>query len=120
MNKLYGICLLAGALLTSCAKQEPLVISPCEIWPDNNGVHVNAHGGGILEYNGTYYWFGENKCDTTSSAMVGVDVYSSKDLVHWIDEGVALAVSDDPESDITRGCVLNVQKLFIMRRQRNS
>ena len=25
-----------------------------EIWPDNNGEHINAHGGGILYHNGPY------------------------------------------------------------------
>ena len=54
---------------------------PGEIWKDNNGVHINAHGGGVINYKGTYYWFGEHKCDTTSSAMVGVTCYSSKNLV---------------------------------------
>jgi len=100
-------------LLSACSgPQEPRVIHPCEIWPDNTGVHVNAHGGGLLEYNGTYYWYGENKCDTTCAAMVGVDVYSSTDLVNWKNEGVALEVSDDPESDITRGCVLERPKVI--------
>lgn len=112
MKRIHFLALFALVLLAACGKKEPLIIAPCEIWPDNTGVHVNAHGGGILEYNGTYYWFGENKSDTTSSAMVGVDVYSSKDLVNWTNEGVALAVSDDPESDITRGCVLERPKVI--------
>ena len=37
-----------------------------EIWPDNNGEHINAHGGGILLHNGTYYWFGEHKEENIS------------------------------------------------------
>jgi hypothetical protein len=28
---------------------------PGELWPDNNGVHINAHGGGILFHDGLYY-----------------------------------------------------------------
>ena len=36
---------------------------PGEIWKDNNGVHINAHGGGVIDYNGTYYWFGEHKTE---------------------------------------------------------
>ena len=43
-----------------------------------------------MYYDGTYYWFGENKCDTTSSAMVGVMCYSSRNLTDWKNEGVAL------------------------------
>ena len=82
MRNIISLCLLAVVLLTSCGNVEPRIIAPGEIWPDNNGVHVNAHGGGMLLHNGIYYWYGENKCDTTSSAMVGVDCYSSKDLVN--------------------------------------
>jgi len=32
-----------------------------ENWYDENGNIINAHGGGILFYNGTYYWYGEIK-----------------------------------------------------------
>ena len=84
---------------------------PGEIWKDNNGVHINAHGGGVINYNGTYYWFGEHKSDTTSSAMVGVTCYSSKNLVDWTNRGVALAVSNDENSDIAKGCILERPKV---------
>ena len=30
-------------------------------WKDTNGNFINAHGAGILNYNGTYYMFGEIK-----------------------------------------------------------
>lgn len=33
---------------------------PGALWPDSNGVHINAHGGGILFHEGIYYWFGEH------------------------------------------------------------
>ncbi|MCE5331182.1 MAG: glycoside hydrolase family 43 protein [Bacteroidales bacterium] len=78
---------------------------------DNTDTHVNAHGGGILVANGRYYWFGEHKSDTTSSAMVGVMCYSSSDLYNWKNEGIALSVVDDKNSDITRGCVLERPKV---------
>lgn len=54
------------------------VIQSGEIWPDDKGVHINAHGGGILFYDDTYYWYGEHKADSTSAAMVGIMCYSSK------------------------------------------
>lgn len=63
-------------------QKEPKMIRPGEIWPDNSGRHINAHGGGVMKYDDTYYWFGENKCDTTSAAMIGVMCYSSKDLMN--------------------------------------
>ena len=83
-----------------------------EIWPDNNGEHINAHGGGMLYHNGTYYWFGEHKAATTSSALVGVTCYSSKDLRKWKNCGVALEVSDEPGSEIEKGCVLERPKVI--------
>ena len=83
-----------------------------EIWPDNNGEHINAHGGGILYHNGTYYWFGEHKAENTSSALVGVTCYSSKDLRNWKNCGVALSVSDEPGSEIEKGCVLERPKVI--------
>lgn len=54
---------------------------PGEIWPDDKGVHINAHGG-ILFHEGTYYWFGEHKIEGGAGnvAQVGVGVYASRDL----------------------------------------
>ena len=33
-------------------------IKPGQLWPDNRGIHINAHGGGVMAYKGTYYWYG--------------------------------------------------------------
>lgn len=85
--------------------------TPGEIWPDHKGEHINAHGGGILYQNGTYYWYGEIK-GTHSRAEVGVSVYSSKDLYNWKNEGVALRVSEDPASEITKGSVIERPKVI--------
>ncbi|MEY4918268.1 MAG: hypothetical protein RL616_2181 [Verrucomicrobiota bacterium] len=87
---------------------------PGEIWLDNQGVHINAHGGGVLFHGGVYYWFGEHKLagEAGNAAHVGVHVYSSRELCNWCDEGIALAVSDDPQSPITRGCILERPKVI--------
>ena len=99
-------CLMANA-------QE---IVPGALWPDNNGVHINAHGGGILYQNGIYYWFGEHRGDTRESRgslRVGVTCYSSKDLVSWKNEGVALAMMPDGSfSDIEKGAVIERPKVI--------
>jgi len=54
-------------------------------WPDDNGVHINAHGGGILYHEGIYYWFGEHKVGGSigNTAQVGVHCYRSTDLYNW-------------------------------------
>lgn len=88
--------------------------NPGEIWPDNQGIHINAHGGGILKLDDTYYWYGEHKTEgkAGNKAMVGVHCYSSKDLYNWTDEGIALAVSLDPKSEIVVGCVIERPKVI--------
>jgi hypothetical protein len=87
---------------------------PGQLWRDDHGVPINAHGGGVLFHEGVYYWFGEHKIagEAGNTAQVGVHVYSSTSLYHWRDEGLALAVSDDPASPITRGCILERPKVI--------
>ena len=104
---------LCFLLLTACTAEPLKEIRSGEIWPDNQGVHVNAHGGGILYHDGTYYWYGENKSDSTSSAMVGIMCYSSKNLTDWNNEGAVLpVVLNDSTSDIVQGCVMERPKVI--------
>lgn len=107
---------LAGSLVLSApAPAAPFQsFRPGEIWPDDKGVHINAHGGGILFHDGTYYWFGEHKIEGGAGnvAQVGVGVYSSKDLYQWKNEGIALKVSEDPASPITKGCIIERPKVL--------
>jgi len=104
-------------LLFSCSSEnnnEP-AIKPGELWLDNNGVHINAHGGGMLFYEGKYFWYGEHKTKRSGGnrANVGVHVYSSSNLSDWKDEGIALkVVEDNPDHDITQGCVLERPKVI--------
>ena len=86
--------------------------TPGQPWPDDKGIHINAHGGGVLFHEGTYYWFGEHKIagGAGNYAQVGVHCYSSSDLFNWKDAGISLAVSTDPKSDIAKGCVLERPK----------
>ena len=87
---------------------------PGELWLDNHGVHINAHGGGILVYRGLYYWFGEHKTEGTEGnrANVGVHCYSSKNLCDWKDEGICMKVSRDTGSLIARGCIIERPKVI--------
>ena len=87
-------------------------IKPGQLWPDNRGIHINAHGGGVMAYKGTYYWYGEHKSDSTSSALVGVTCYKSKNLDDWTYCGVALPVVDEKGHDLERGCVLERPKVI--------
>ena len=114
MNQtLLGI-LFTAALATSHAAEPLKQFVPGEIWPDNNGVHINAHGGGILFHDSTYYWFGQHMVagDAGNVAQVGVSVYSSKDLYNWKNDGIAFKVSEDPKDEIRKGCVLERPKVL--------
>lgn len=89
--------------------------TPGEIWKDNNGQLINAHGGGILFHEGVYFWYGEHKIsgENGNTAQVGIHVYSSTDLYNWKDEGIALKVNEtDSLSDITKGCILERPKVI--------
>jgi beta-xylosidase len=110
--------LFTAVLATSHAAEPRTAFVPGEIWPDNNGVHINAHGGGILFHEGTYYWFGEHKIEGGAGnvAHVGVHVYSSTDLYNWKDEGIALPVSDDPKSEIVKGCIIERPKVIFNKK----
>ncbi|SFE47718.1 glycoside hydrolase family 43 protein [Thermophagus xiamenensis] len=112
---------MAVFLLQSCGRKQTNekpsfynAFHPGKKWFDTDSVHINAHGGGILWYNGIYYWFGEHKTAGKggNTALVGIRCYSSKDLYNWKNEGIALAVDDDPESDIAKGCVMERPKVI--------
>ena len=88
---------------------------PGEIWKDNKGVHINAHGGGILFHDGRYWWFGEHKIEgeAGNKAQVGVHVYSSANLYDWKDEGIALpVVKDQPGHDIEQWSIIERPKVI--------
>nr|MCR5312211.1 beta-glucanase [Bacteroidaceae bacterium] len=82
-----------------------------ELWLDSNGKHINAHGGNVIKYGDKFYWYGENRPYKGFTTEVGVSVYSSTDLKTWTEEGVALAVSETPGSDIERGCIMERPKV---------
>ncbi|MBP1637213.1 MAG: Xylan 1,3-beta-xylosidase [Bacteroidetes bacterium] len=95
-----------------------------EVWTDIDGNKINAHGGGILFYEGTYYWYGENKGDSTyllkdvktwecwRADAGGVSCYSSKNLIDWKFEGIVLPVSTDPTSELNPSQVIERPKVI--------
>ena len=110
------ILLLCWALCFSAAAAQnaPKLRPAGELWPDTDGVHINAHGGGMLQVGDTYYWFGEHKVagDEGNRAQVGVGCYSSKDLYNWKNEGIALAVVEDDAHDIAKGSIVERPKVI--------
>lgn len=86
------------------------------VWNDVDGNYINAHGGGVLPYEGRYYWFGEHRPAKGFSTEVGVTCYSSKDLRDWKYEGVALGVSEEAGDEIERGCIMERPKVIYNER----
>ena len=115
LTSALGAVILPDTIRGLRAKVSPRhSFEPGAIWPDLNDKPINAHGGGVLLYDRRYYWFGEHKVagEFGNTAQVGVHVYSSTDLYNWKDEGVALRVVDDANSEITRGCVIERPKVL--------
>jgi hypothetical protein len=87
-------------------------------WLDTNGKPIQAHGGGILFFEGVYYWFGENKNGPTILShmhrvdAIGISCYSSRTLNDWRDEGLVLkAVPNDPKHDLHPSKVIERPKV---------
>jgi hypothetical protein len=72
-------------------------IKPGEIWPDDRGRHIQAHGGGILKLGDTFYWFGEDRSRDNERGKRYVSCYSSKNLADWTFRNQVLKLAD-PEN----------------------
>ncbi|KAK9915194.1 hypothetical protein WJX75_005945 [Coccomyxa subellipsoidea] len=80
------------------------------LWKDDKNEVIQAHGGSILYHEGVYYWYGENKGGATLPPgsgkppsivhrvdVIGISCYSSKDLLNWHHEGLALRAGQHPD-----------------------
>ena len=104
------LALAAGCGFAAAAWPAPETIRPGEVWPDDRGRHIQAHGGGILKLDDTYYWFGEDRSRGNERARRYVSCYASKDLVRWTFRGQVLNLAD-PEN-LGWGWVLERPKVF--------
>lgn len=116
---------LAGLFAANAALPAADEFTPGAVWNDTDGRPINAHGGGLLYHEGTYYWYGEIKEGRTYLPKVnqkwggtrviagGVSVYSSKDLANWKNEGVALpVVPENPDHDLSPENVIERPKVI--------
>jgi beta-xylosidase len=97
---------------------------PGEVWLDTEGKPIDAHSAGLLldPVTEVYFWYGEAKPNPNGAKngdeimdrtdAVGISCYSSKDLYHWKNEGLALqARPDDPTHDLHPSRVLERPKV---------
>ncbi|PWG80909.1 hypothetical protein DDR33_09665 [Pararcticibacter amylolyticus] len=105
---------LLSVLILFFANKEILAqrktIEPGAIWPDQNGNHIQAHGGGIIKIKNTYYWYGEQRRQGLDPNLRYVSCYSSKDLVNWKFLSDVVQMSD-PEN-LGPGWVLERPKVY--------
>jgi sucrose-6-phosphate hydrolase SacC (GH32 family) len=118
-------CIVCFAVNAQSSKQ---LLPPFEKWKDDKGHFINSHGAGMLFYNGTYYLFGEIKKGKTRLVpnqswedyrvdAGGISCYSSKDLLHWKYECVALSPDKtDSSSDIHTSKVIERPKVIYNER----
>jgi hypothetical protein len=91
----FVLFLLATPFLLVTAAFGPAAsIRPAEIWPDNRGQHVQAHGGGIIRVGDLYYWFGEDRSRGLDRAKRYVSCYSSMDLIRWTFRNRVIQLAD--------------------------
>ena len=89
------------------------------VWKDNTGKHINAHGGNIFNYKGTYYWYGESRSENGKPySSLGVSCFTSKDLKNWKNHGLVLPVSNEAGSDIEGGCIIERPKVLYNKKTR--
>lgn len=94
---LASLCWICGMLSAEEKVLSPDIIKPGEIWPDDRGQHIQAHGGGITQVGDTYYWFGEDRSQGNDPKKRYVACYASKDLVHWTFRNQVIKLAD-PEN----------------------
>jgi hypothetical protein len=87
------VCLLLLKFGASAADAD---FRPGEVWRDTEGNPIQAHGGGVLVRNNSYYWYGE---DRTLGGGGAVACYSSSNLLDWKREGVVLSREALPRGD---------------------
>jgi hypothetical protein len=100
----------AGWLVAAAASAAPQPIKPGAIWPDDRGLHVQAHGGGIIKVGDTFYWFGEDRAKDNDPTKRFVACYASKDLAHWTFRRQVIQLAD-PEN-FGPGWILERPKVF--------
>ena len=99
-----------------------------QCWLDDKGNLIQAHGGMITQFNGKWYWFGENKdADNVRVGekqlarvdVVGVSCYTSDDLHTWHYEGLALSADKnaDPSSPLHPGRVMERPKVIYSQKR---
>ncbi|KAI5790273.1 glycosyl hydrolase [Geopyxis carbonaria] len=71
----------AAALVLGLANASLQVVSGGSWTSPTTGLHIQAHGAGVIKVGSTYYMVGENKID--GGSFQSIRCYSSSNLVEW-------------------------------------
>jgi hypothetical protein len=116
LRRVWLAAVLLLAFGVACVAQDAKVIRPGEVWLDDRGKPIQAHGGGILKVGKTYFWFGEDRSPENRPDTRYVACYSSDDLLAWHFRGQVLAIRN-PEN-LGDHAVLERPKVFYNRRSK--
>jgi hypothetical protein len=107
VQRLIGFAIV---VLIPLAARADDIIHPGQVWLDDRGKEIQAHGGGMLRLGMTFYWFGEDRTPSNDSNKRYVSCYSSDDLVHWKFRNQVLKLADP--DDLGDHWVLERPKVF--------
>ncbi len=98
-HKIKIILAFSLMALFGCKEKAPepvCTFHPGMVWKDTDGKPIEAHGGGIIRKDDTYYWYGTNH-ELGHGNKLGVSGYASKDLCHWENMGVVFPKDSLPK-----------------------
>ena len=108
--RIIFLALASLCLINASAFADPQLIQPGEVWPDDRGKHIQAHGGGIIQFGDTWYWFGEDRSKENNPNLRYIACYASKDLAHWQFRNQVVKANDPAK--LGGGWVLERPKVF--------
>lgn len=103
MNKHFfvGIIIVALFAVNHLFAAEVVVDNGHAIY-DTSGNTIHPHGGGILQFEDYYYWFGFNSHYNENNSFFAVSCYRSKDLKHWEFRNHVLRQNSDPDLEYAK------------------
>src|SRR5579871_6778783 len=109
-TRLFAIGLTAMLCLAGMKVMAADTIKPGEVWLDDRGQQIQAHGGGVIRLGDIFYWFGEDRSQTNARGKRYVSCYASKDLAHWQFRNQVLKLAN--VENLQRGWALERPKVF--------
>lgn len=128
-----ALALAALGTIAAASHAQMGTIRNDQFWQNTDGKFIYSQGGGVIKVGDTWYWYGVKYNGAVTYAanptaknddigFAGVTCYSSKDLVNWKDEGLALEPNQAGAGWFGRvGVVYNAKtKMYVLAGQGSS